>query len=172
MLNLVGCKNARTRQTEIRLRHVHSDDAREIMPDFTRQYWLGMHHETDWKPGSSWRMLFRRWPGRRRRRNRRGRSAEAPGYQVAQRVQTGTEIRGLFALRNRDRGDRRRRQTDRNPRHGSRRVKIHRGCVRRLAAHSLKSQVSARDGRCRPERPSLAAQDAETEIQIKARGES
>ena len=26
--------------------------------DFTKQYWFGMHHETDWKPGSSWRMLF------------------------------------------------------------------------------------------------------------------
>ncbi|MEA2772501.1 MAG: hypothetical protein QOD93_5463, partial [Acetobacteraceae bacterium] len=22
--------------------------------EFTRQYWFGMHQETDWKPGSSW----------------------------------------------------------------------------------------------------------------------
>jgi uncharacterized protein YndB with AHSA1/START domain len=27
-------------------------------PEFTRQYWFGMHHDTDWKPGSSWRLMF------------------------------------------------------------------------------------------------------------------
>jgi uncharacterized protein YndB with AHSA1/START domain len=27
-------------------------------PDFTRQYWFGMHHETDWKAGSSWQLVF------------------------------------------------------------------------------------------------------------------
>jgi uncharacterized protein YndB with AHSA1/START domain len=27
-------------------------------PEFQRQYWFGMHQETDWKPGSSWRLLF------------------------------------------------------------------------------------------------------------------
>ncbi len=27
-------------------------------PDFTQQYWFGMHHETDWKAGSSWRLVF------------------------------------------------------------------------------------------------------------------
>ena len=26
-------------------------------PEFTRQYWFGIHHETDWKPGSPWRMV-------------------------------------------------------------------------------------------------------------------
>ena len=27
-------------------------------PDFMKQYWFGMHFETDWKAGSSWRMIF------------------------------------------------------------------------------------------------------------------
>jgi len=27
-------------------------------PEFTKQYWFGMHCESDWKAGSSWRLLF------------------------------------------------------------------------------------------------------------------
>ena len=27
-------------------------------PEFTRQYWFGMHQETDWKVGSSWNLVF------------------------------------------------------------------------------------------------------------------
>jgi len=27
-------------------------------PEFTRQYWFGVHFETDWKAGSPWRMLY------------------------------------------------------------------------------------------------------------------
>ena len=27
-------------------------------PEFARKYWFGMHCETDWKAGSSWRLLF------------------------------------------------------------------------------------------------------------------
>lgn len=27
-------------------------------PAFTRKYWSGTHQETDWKPGSSWRLVF------------------------------------------------------------------------------------------------------------------
>ncbi len=27
-------------------------------PEFTRQYWFGMHQETEWKPGSPWRLVF------------------------------------------------------------------------------------------------------------------
>jgi uncharacterized protein YndB with AHSA1/START domain len=27
-------------------------------PDFTKQYWFGTHHETDWKAGSPWRLVF------------------------------------------------------------------------------------------------------------------
>lgn len=27
-------------------------------PEFTKRYWYGIHHETDWKTGSSWRMVF------------------------------------------------------------------------------------------------------------------
>jgi len=26
--------------------------------EFTKQYWFGMHQETDWKAGSSWRLVF------------------------------------------------------------------------------------------------------------------
>ena len=26
-------------------------------PEFTRQYWCEVTHESDWKPGSSWRMI-------------------------------------------------------------------------------------------------------------------
>ena len=26
--------------------------------DFMRQYWFGMHQESDWKPGAAWKMLF------------------------------------------------------------------------------------------------------------------
>jgi uncharacterized protein YndB with AHSA1/START domain len=28
-------------------------------PEFTRQYWFGVHHDTDWKPGSPWRLMFK-----------------------------------------------------------------------------------------------------------------
>ncbi|HEY2675977.1 MAG TPA: SRPBCC family protein [Steroidobacteraceae bacterium] len=27
-------------------------------PEFTRQYWLGAHCESDWKPGSPWKLVF------------------------------------------------------------------------------------------------------------------
>jgi uncharacterized protein YndB with AHSA1/START domain len=27
-------------------------------PEFQKQYWYGMHQESDWKPGSPWRMVF------------------------------------------------------------------------------------------------------------------
>ena len=27
-------------------------------PAFTKQYWFGMHQETDWKPGAPWRMVY------------------------------------------------------------------------------------------------------------------
>lgn len=27
-------------------------------PEFQRAYWFGVHHETDWKPGGAWRMLY------------------------------------------------------------------------------------------------------------------
>jgi uncharacterized protein YndB with AHSA1/START domain len=27
-------------------------------PDFMKEYWFGMHFETDWKAGSSWRLIF------------------------------------------------------------------------------------------------------------------
>ena len=27
-------------------------------PEFTRQYWFGMHQETAWKAGASWRLVF------------------------------------------------------------------------------------------------------------------
>jgi uncharacterized protein YndB with AHSA1/START domain len=27
-------------------------------PDFMKKFWFGMHHETDWKAGSAWRLVF------------------------------------------------------------------------------------------------------------------
>jgi uncharacterized protein YndB with AHSA1/START domain len=27
-------------------------------PEFMRQYWFGMHCESDWKPGSAWKLIF------------------------------------------------------------------------------------------------------------------
>jgi uncharacterized protein YndB with AHSA1/START domain len=27
-------------------------------PEFTKQYWFGVHQDTDWKVGSAWRLLF------------------------------------------------------------------------------------------------------------------
>lgn len=27
-------------------------------PEFTKKYWFGVHHETDWKAGSSWKMVY------------------------------------------------------------------------------------------------------------------
>ncbi len=27
-------------------------------PETMRQYWFGMHQETDWKPGSPWKLVF------------------------------------------------------------------------------------------------------------------
>jgi uncharacterized protein YndB with AHSA1/START domain len=29
-----------------------------ISPEFMKQYWFGMHIETDWKLGSSWQLVF------------------------------------------------------------------------------------------------------------------
>jgi uncharacterized protein YndB with AHSA1/START domain len=29
-----------------------------IDPEFTRQYWVGTWQESDWKPGSSWRLMI------------------------------------------------------------------------------------------------------------------
>jgi uncharacterized protein YndB with AHSA1/START domain len=27
-------------------------------PEFARQYWFGMHMESDWKPGATWKLIF------------------------------------------------------------------------------------------------------------------
>ena len=27
-------------------------------PEFTKQYWFGMHQESNWKPGAPWRMVY------------------------------------------------------------------------------------------------------------------
>ncbi|MFI4889548.1 MAG: SRPBCC family protein [Steroidobacterales bacterium] len=27
-------------------------------PEFTKRYWFGMHHDTDWRPGSAWKLMF------------------------------------------------------------------------------------------------------------------
>ena len=27
-------------------------------PEFTRKYWFGMHQETDWRVGASWKLIF------------------------------------------------------------------------------------------------------------------
>jgi uncharacterized protein YndB with AHSA1/START domain len=27
-------------------------------PDFTRQYWFGMHQKSDWRAGASWQLVF------------------------------------------------------------------------------------------------------------------
>jgi uncharacterized protein YndB with AHSA1/START domain len=27
-------------------------------PEFTRQYWYGTHHESEWAPGSAWKIVF------------------------------------------------------------------------------------------------------------------
>jgi len=27
-------------------------------PEFQKTYWFGMHQETDWKPGASWKLMF------------------------------------------------------------------------------------------------------------------
>jgi uncharacterized protein YndB with AHSA1/START domain len=27
-------------------------------PEFQKQYWYGMHQESDWKPGSPWRLVY------------------------------------------------------------------------------------------------------------------
>ena len=27
-------------------------------PDFMREYWFGMHCQSDWRPGSSWKLVF------------------------------------------------------------------------------------------------------------------
>ncbi len=29
-----------------------------VTPEFMKQYWFGMHIETDWKPGSPWQLKF------------------------------------------------------------------------------------------------------------------
>jgi uncharacterized protein YndB with AHSA1/START domain len=28
-------------------------------PEFTRKYWFGVHQESEWKPGSSWKMFLK-----------------------------------------------------------------------------------------------------------------
>jgi uncharacterized protein YndB with AHSA1/START domain len=27
-------------------------------PEFARQYWFGMHMQSDWKPGATWKLIF------------------------------------------------------------------------------------------------------------------
>jgi uncharacterized protein YndB with AHSA1/START domain len=29
-----------------------------IEPEFTRQYWMGTHQESEWTPGASWKLIF------------------------------------------------------------------------------------------------------------------
>ena len=29
-----------------------------VSPEFMKQYWFGMHIETDWEPGSAWQLVF------------------------------------------------------------------------------------------------------------------
>ncbi len=29
-----------------------------IDPEFTRRYWCGTHHESEWKPGTAWRIMI------------------------------------------------------------------------------------------------------------------
>lgn len=29
-----------------------------LQPEFTRQYWFGVVHECDWRPGSPWKLVF------------------------------------------------------------------------------------------------------------------
>ena len=68
-------------------------------PAFTKQYWFGMHQESDWTVGSSWRLVFADG-----RIGDTGEIIEAdppPGDQMAQRIPTGTEVRGVFPLRDR-----------------------------------------------------------------------
>jgi uncharacterized protein YndB with AHSA1/START domain len=50
---------------------------------FTQQYWLGACCESDWKAGLAVEAELYGRPDRRRRRDRRGRSAASPRHQVA-----------------------------------------------------------------------------------------
>jgi len=29
-----------------------------VSPEFNKQYWFGMHQESEWKPGSPWKLVF------------------------------------------------------------------------------------------------------------------
>ncbi len=75
-------------------------------PQTIRKFWFGITAESDWKPGSSWRLKFED-----------GRTADigeileadpprTTGHSLAQRVQAGAQGRGLVALHDGDRDGR------------------------------------------------------------------
>jgi Activator of Hsp90 ATPase homolog 1-like protein len=84
---------------------------------FTKQYWAQL--ESDWRPGSSWKLTFADGSHGRRGRGTRERPAAAARSQVAKRIQARTEGRRLHALYVRGRARGRDGEAHRDPRGGT-----------------------------------------------------
>jgi Activator of Hsp90 ATPase homolog 1-like protein len=106
-----------------------------------KQYWSGMHLETDWRAGSSWQLMF---PDGRIADTSEIVEINPPKrlvFEMAQRIQAGTEIRGIRAMYDRAWANSLCCQADDHSFDRSPGVKIHRSRFRRLATYlsNLKS---------------------------------
>jgi Activator of Hsp90 ATPase homolog 1-like protein len=119
-------------------------------PDFMKQYWFGMHCQTDWKTGSSWRLLF---PDGRVPDTGEIVEIDPPRRLVLKwRNDFRPELKSEgSALHHRPGAYARCREADYHPCHGSYGVEVYRGRFRRLAAHRIQSQIAARNWRNRRE---------------------
>ena len=113
--------------------------------EFMKQYWFGMHCESQWTAGSSWKMVLRRRQHLRRRRDRRGRSAAAVGDPLAAPEQARTQGRRRVAMHDGTGAQRNGGQALHHPHHRARTLETHRGGVRRLAEDHLQPEVPAGD---------------------------
>ena len=72
-------------------------------PEFTRNFWFGYYQESDWKAGSSWKLIFADGRIADSGEVLEASAAETPCTEVAQRISARTECRGSHPLQLRHR---------------------------------------------------------------------